>query len=164
MVKLDYVWQKFTARTYIAHDFAQAKDIGARISYDNAGLQVGVSFLNDNSEDEQNLSHYEFDAAYEAFELLELSTQISNIDDGQDETDDVKVYLMANYLTGFKLPVVGNFRPFLGVDTRQNLDENTIFFGLNFEPIPDGFIKIEYSVDSSELIDDRFDIQLAYIF
>ncbi len=164
MIKLDYIWQQFTARTYLAHDFAQAKDLGARISYKNAGLIIGIAFMNDNFEEDEKLLHYEFDAAYNAFELIEISTQISNIDDGQDMTDDVKTYLLVNHLTGFKLPIVGKSRPFVGVDTRQNLKENTLFFGLNFEPITDGFIKIEYNVDSSELIDDRFDIQIAYIF
>ena len=164
MVKLDYIWQQFTARTYIAHDFAQAKDLGARISYENAGLIVGIAFMHENFEEDEKLLHYEFDAAYDAFEILELSTQISNIDDGQDVTDDVKVFLLASLLADYKLPVVGKTRPFTGIDTRQNLDENTVFFGVNFEPIQNGFIKIEYSVDSTDYIDDRFDIQIAYVF
>ncbi len=164
MVKLDYNWQQFTARAYFAHDFAKAKDLGARISYENAGLKVGIAFMDENFEEDEKLLHYEFDTAYNVFELIEFSTQISNIDDGQNVTDDVKAYLLANYYPGYKVPVVGNIRPFLGIDTRENLAENTVFWGLNFEPVEDGFIKIEYSVDSHDYIDDRFDIQVAYIF
>ena len=164
MVKLDYIWQQFTARTYFAHDFAQAKDLGARISYENVGVKAGCAFLKEDFEEDEELLHYEIDVSFEILNAIELSTQISNIDDGQDITDDVKAFLLANYLPGYKLSVVGNTRPFIGIDTRKNMDEYTLFWGLNFEPIPDGFIKIEYSVDSFELIDNRFDIQVAYIF
>ena len=164
MVKLIQKMDNFSAGVYWAHNFTELMDIGGRISYKIGDLSCGTSVLWEDFEYNNAKLNYEVDAQYKLLKLVDLSTQFSIIDDGIDETEDLRAFLFANYAPGFQLPVLGKIKPYLGIDTFAKFAENITFAGINCEPITNGIIKVEYQQSTESDVEDVFNIQVVYVF
>ncbi|MDO9577573.1 MAG: hypothetical protein Q7J16_06770 [Candidatus Cloacimonadales bacterium] len=164
MVKLIQKKGDFTAKAYWVHDFTKLMDLGGRISHKIGDFSFGSSILWEDFEHDNDKLNYEFDAQYNLLKLVDLSTQFSIIDDGLEQTEDLRAFLFADYSPGFQLPVLGKIKPYIGIDTFAKFAENITFAGINCEPVTNGFIKVEYQISSEKAVEDVFNIQVVYVF
>jgi hypothetical protein len=164
MLKLVQKKGNFLAKAYWAHDFTELMDIGGRISHKFWDISFGASILWEDFEHNNEKLNYEIDAQYNLQDLFDLSTQFSIIDDGLDETEDLRTYFFLSYLPDYQIPWFGKIKPYVGIDTFSKFEENIFFTGLNCEPITNGFVKFEYQQSTEKDIEDVFNIQVVYVF
>jgi len=188
MLKLDgnvkgLGWQIYTANTNTGTDVdIDYADFGARLDYNVAGVEIGAGLQMETfgvtaidsldieyfTGDTDSKMHWAFDLGYTAAEMVNLKLQLTNYDDGNDDTSDMNYYLVVNYVPGFK-----GITPYLGYYTYAEMEENVMFFGLNMNPTKDSILKLEYKMISEELIvdaegndlnTDRLTLQLGFSF
>ena len=164
MVKLVHEMGDLSTKVYWAHDFTELMDVGGRISYSLGNLSFGASLLLEDFEHNDDLLSYEFDAQYKLLELVNLSSQFSILDDGFDDTEDLRAFLFADLTPEVQLPIIGNIKPFVGMDTFSKFEERIDFAGINFEPVTNGFIKVEYQQPTEKDVEDVLNIQVVYVF
>jgi len=171
MLKLDgnikgIGWQIYTANTNTGVDIdIDYADYGARFDYTVAGVDIGAGFKMVGVEDAEFAKDYAFDLGYTAAEMVNFKFQLVN--DGVE--DDI--YLVTSYIQG--LPFWIKPVPYVGYYTYAEMEENVMFFGLNFAPTKDSILKLEYKMISEELIvdaegndlnTDRLTLQLGFSF
>lgn len=152
-----------TGKLYLGHNFDDYSHLGGRVEYEQSSLKGGVSVLAYRyQEDEIDLLHYEADASVDIASVLRVSVQASNIDDGHDETDDLHFFCILQMEPGIELPVAGTLRPYLGIDTRDGIEQHTRIAGIHCAPVENGYVKCEYRHDSEA--NEYASIQVGYTF
>jgi len=164
-LKVDKQIGDLNGQIYIGHTLKEEAAVGSRISWDFNNLELGVAALwLDYQDEEQQLTNYEFDLQYTLPKYINVKTQIGNIDDGNNDTDDLNFFCLIQKDEPFYIPFVKEIIPYAGISTRDEMKENSVIMGLNFSPVTDAYIKIEHVLDSSEDVDPRSDIQVGYTF
>ena len=140
-------WQLYTANVnesnVLSWDYA---NYGARFDYTVAGAEIGVGLeMVGVPEDADGMMNWAFDLGYTVMEMVDLELQLVNWDDGDDDTSDMNYYVVAQYVPGF----VG-ITPYFGMLTYCEMEENEMFFGLNYNPTKDSVLKLEYKMYSLE--------------
>lgn len=178
-------WQLFTLdvnkSNMFDYDYA---DYGLRLDYTVSGVDIGGGLImrgQDPDLDTDSKMDWAFDLGYTAAEMVNLKLQLVNNDDADEDTSDLNMYILANYVPGLPfwinpIPYVGYFT-YDGVDDDgllQSMENNAIFFGLNFAPTFDSVLKLEYKMYSNEILDggtsgddllgDTLTLQLGYKF
>lgn len=162
-------WQLYTVdvnKSNIGeYDYA---DYGARFDYTVAGVELGAGMVMRGVPDSLDAKmDWAFDIGYTAAEMVNLELQLINIDDADDDTDDMNYYTILHYVPGFK-----GIKPYFGMLTYAEMEENEMFFGANFNPTEDSVLKLEYKMFSEENLDangddylaDTLTLQLGYQF
>ncbi|MEA2096960.1 MAG: hypothetical protein U9P73_09750 [Candidatus Cloacimonadota bacterium] len=185
MLKLDgnvsgLAWQLYTVDVNTSnmggYDYA---DYGARFDYNVAGVELGAGLVMRGVPDSlDGTMDWAFDLGYTAAEMVDLELQLVNNDDGVEDSSDMNLYFVANYVPGFN-----GIKPYLGYFTydgadddllMQGMENNAMFFGLNFAPTEDSVLKLEYKMYSNEVLDagttgddylgDTLTLQLGFQF
>ncbi|MCF7794374.1 MAG: hypothetical protein K9N09_11660 [Candidatus Cloacimonetes bacterium] len=164
MLKLKYNISFLEARAYWSHNFAEEMDAGFRLSLDLGSLHCGGTMIWENFEHKNEKYHYELDAQYDLMKLFQFSVQTSSVNDKIDQTDDLKIFGKISFKKGFELPVAGKIKPYAGFDSFQNNKDRISLAGLNFEPIPNAFIKAEYRTNTENDLNDVLEFQVGYVF
>ena len=151
-----------------------AADIGGRFTYNLACGKLGAAFLIDNTSvggsDPEGVTQWEFDFDISILGKANVAGQLTNEDDDNDETDDMELYAFLHYIPGFDVPICGKVTPYLGYITKRDPDsndgmgDNNIIIGVNIKPMDNGFMKIEYNIDSVEDVDPTLDLQVGFTF
>lgn len=143
---------------------------GARFDYTVAGADIGAGLTMVGVADSlDGMMNWAFDLGYTVMEKVNLQLQLVNYDDADDDTSDMNYYVVANYVPGFK-----GIKPYFGMFTYAEMEENVMFFGLNMNPTKDSILKLEYKMYSEEntmggllendLNADTLTLQLGYQF
>ena len=143
-------WQIYTANIN-ASDIGgyYYADNGLRLDYTVAGAEIGAGLMMVGvPEDADAMMNWAFDVNYTAAEMIDIQLQLTNWDDGNDDTSDMNYYLLASYVPGFK-----GIKPYFGMLTYAEMEENEMFFGLNMNPTKDSILKLEYKMFSEEDFD-----------
>jgi hypothetical protein len=164
MLKLVYNFGFMETRTFWSHDFASEMDAGFRLSFELGLINFAGTMIWEDFEHDNEKLHYEIDAQYNLMNLVKLSLQASVVDDGIQTTDDLIMFGKVWYDQGFALPVVGKIRPYAGIDSFQNNKDRISLAGLNFEPIPNAFLKAEYRSNTKKNLNDVLEFQVGYVF
>jgi hypothetical protein len=152
-----------TGKLYLGHNFADYSHLGGRVEYEQSAVKGGISVLAYRyQEDEIDLLHYEADVSVDIAPLIKVSVQASNIDDGHDDTDDSRLFCILQIEPGIAVPVAGTLRPYLGIDTRDGIEQHVRIAGINCAPIENGYVKCEYRRDTET--DEYASIQVGYTF
>jgi len=168
-------WQLYTANVNLSNvggwDYA---DYGLRLDYGVAGADIGVGLMMVGvPEDDDAMMNWAFDLGYTAVEMIKFELQLVNnqyYDALEDEVaDDMNLHFVTHYVPGIK-----GFKPYLGYYTYVEMEENVMFFGLNFAPTKDSVLKLEYKMFSQEVLDgladnddylgDTLTLQLGFSF
>jgi len=168
---------------YYPYDTAVTKDLGGQMGFNMKNGRLGVSILARDVMENQGgrWIDYAADLEYRLPNIAKLAGQVYQIDDGNDNTDDMDFYVIANYCPGFELPPLfgrnnpnfgvldGVFKPYLGYATMRDtagdgMGENVTFVGLNLETRKNAFWKLEYMMSSVDGVDDRLALQIGYHF
>lgn len=149
------------------------------------GLDLGISFrIREFSEDDK-LFDYGVDISYTLKNMVKLDYQDFNLDDGDDDIDDLDLWFIATYVSGFNVPVLKKITPYLGFFSKRDLvndelkgdalKQNNIILGINIVPKENTFIKLEYNIDSLDKKDytdetkfphcsDALCVQVGFLF
>lgn len=162
MVKLDgkvkgLGWQLFTLdinkSEVLDYDYA---DYGLYLDYMVAGVDIGGGFImrgQDPDLDTDSKMDWAFDLGYTAVEMVNLTLQLINNDDADEDTSDLNMEIIASYVPG--IPFWIKPIPYVGFQTYDDEDYeamgfNEIFFGLNMMPTHNSVLKLEYKMFSEE--------------
>lgn len=164
-VKLEKNISNISWQLYLGHTLKEEAALGTRLMWDYKNITIGSAYLLLNYQDEEpQLINYEMDLQYTWPGILNVKTQIGNIDDGINSTDDVNLFCMMQKDLPFHVPFVKEIIPYAGLATRAELEEHSIVLGINLKPIQDAYIKVEHVLDSHDEIDPKTDIQVGYTF
>lgn len=147
-------WQLYTANVNESAigswDYA---NYGGRFDYTVAGAEVGAGIeMVGVDEDADGMMNWAFDVNYTAAQMVGIQLQLTNWDDGDDDTGDMNYYMTMNYVPGFK-----GMKPYFGMLTYNEMEENQMFFGVNMNPTKDSVLKLEYKMYSEEILDGSED-------
>ncbi len=129
-------------------------------------------------EDPESVMHWEIDAEYIALEKIGIDIQIQNYDYDEDDTNEMNFYSLLYYQPGIMVPIAGQMTPYFGYITKneilsededgieygKSMKEYDMFFGANFKPKENAFIKLEYHMDSVDDTDDELNLQQDFHF
>jgi hypothetical protein len=167
-------WQLYTANVNLSNvglwDYA---DYGLRLDYNVAGVDIGAGLMMVGvPEDADGMMNWAFDLGYTAVEMIKLDLQLVNnqyVDGDGEVADDMNLHFVTYYVPGIK-----EIKPYLGYYTYAEMEENVMFFGLNFAPTKDSILKLEYKMFSQEVLDgladdddylaDTLTLQLGFSF
>ncbi len=147
-------WQLYTTNVNKSNvldwDYA---DYGLRLDYNVAGADIGAGLMMVGvHEDADGMMNWAFDLGYTAAEMVNFKFQLINnqfVDAEGEVADDMNIYFVTYYVPGFN-----GIKPYLGYLTHAEMEENEMFFGLNFAPTKDSILKLEYKMFSQELLDE----------
>lgn len=164
MLKLLYQLGIMNARIYWADEYLKEMDAGGRISIRLGDLNMGGSVIWENFEHEQERLHYEIDLQYEFLKVINLSTQLSIIDDGIDNNEDLNLFFLVSYSAGTIVHFLGPIKFYSGMDHSGDSEDSVKIAGLNLRPLPQAFIKCEYQSFSQSEVKQAVEIQAGFVF
>ncbi len=164
MLKLLYEYGRINSRVYWAHEFAKEMDAGGRVGADFGDFNIGGSVIWENFEHDQERLHYGLDMQYLFLNVIEFSTQLSIVDDGIDNNEDLRAFIFAGYKAGSIVSFLGTTTFYAGMDTYAKFEESVKIAGVNLKPLPNAFIKAEYQISSIADVEKALEIQAGFIF
>ncbi len=154
-------WQIYTADINASDNFEYYyADYGLRLDYNVAGADIGAGLqMVGVPEDADAMMDWAFDLGYTAAEMVNIKLQVVNNDDAIDDTSDLNLYTIVEYVPGLPFWIMP--KPYFGYYTYDGVDDdgwlqgmenNAILFGLNLNPTEDSVLKIEYKMYSEEIL------------